>query len=97
MATAEGGFVRLNSQQVIIFLFCAVIAAGGWIYQGERQRIDRLEITVQSVIPADMNTIRADIASVKADIAALKAQGASAQITLDRIDRRLETLTGVRP
>lgn len=97
MANTESGFVRVTSQQVIAFLFVAVIGAGGWIYQGERQRIDRLEQSVQTTIPADFNSLRTEIAAVKADIAVLKAQNAALQVTLDRIDRRIEVLSGVRP
>ena len=96
MANTEGGFVRVTTQQALGVLLALLLGAAGWIWQGERQRIDRLETTVQTVIPGDINTIRTEIAGVKSDIAVLRAQGAASQVTLDRIDRRIEALAGGR-
>lgn len=94
MANTESGTFRITNQQVAGALAAASIALLLWVGGTERQRIDRLEQQVQLTIPADIQVVRTEIAAVKADIAVLKAQGAASQVTLDRIDRRMEALAG---
>jgi hypothetical protein len=96
MSQQENGLFRITWNQVMAFLFSLTLAAAGWIYQGERARIERLEHATQVLIPTDVNSLRSEIAGVKADIAVLKSQNANLQLTLDRVERRLEAMSGLR-
>lgn len=84
-AQAESGMVRISSQQALWVSLIALITVLGWVYSFERNRIDEVRVTTE--------TLRKDVTSIQADIAVLKAQQTAAQITLDRIDRRVEGLS----